>query len=138
MQIDLHSLFVILLSLMPFSVPSIAMMSPAFAAPSGVHAASSVSIGTLTFTGVFPRIFTPNSDGYNDKAVFHFDNPEQLPVTGKIYDISGSEVASLPAGTDTVLWDGKSSDGHTVPGGVYLYSLEYQGKNITGTIIVAR
>lgn len=106
--------------------------------PIPFHSARAISIGDLTFTGVFPRIFTPNSDGFNDKAVFHFDNPEQLPVTGKIFDIAGAEVASLSAGTDTVVWDGKDSNGQTVPGGIYLYSIEFQGKNITGTVVVAR
>jgi hypothetical protein len=103
--------------------------------------ARSISIGDLTFTGVFPRIFTPNGDGFNDKAVFHFDNPELLPVEGKVFDVSGSEVASLNGGTDPTLlltWDGKDSGGRVVPGGVYLYRIDFQGKSITGSVVVAR
>jgi gliding motility-associated-like protein len=100
--------------------------------------AQSVSLGDLTFTGVFPRIFTPNGDGYNDRAVFHFENDQQLPVSGRIYDISGAVVASMSDGIDTITWDGKDSGGHTVPGGIYLYSIEFQGKHITGTVVVAR
>jgi len=103
--------------------------------------ATSVSIGNLTFTGVFPRIFTPNGDGYNDKAAFHFENPEQLPVAGKVFDINGAEVASLEGGLDPtilLLWDGKDSRGQTVPGGIYLYRIDFQGKLITGTVVVAR
>jgi gliding motility-associated-like protein len=105
-----------------------------------VHARD-ISIGDLTFTGVFPRIFTPNGDGYNDKAVFHFTNPELLPVTGKIYDLSGAQVANLAAGRDPnnlLVWDGKDSDGRTVPSGIYLYRIDFKGKGITGTVIVAR
>jgi hypothetical protein len=102
----------------------------------------STTIGSLTFTGVFPRIFTPNSDGYNDKAVFHFTNPELLPVQGKVYDIAGSEVADLAGAasdpTAQLIWDGKDSGGRTVPGGIYLYKINFQGEVITGTVVVAR
>jgi gliding motility-associated-like protein len=104
-------------------------------------ASAAYNIGTLTLTGVFPRIFTPNSDGFNDKAAFHFDNPEQLPITGTIYDISGALVADLTPGQDPttlMLWDGKDSSGRVVPGGIYLYKIEFQGNQFTGTVIVAR
>ena len=121
--------------------PAYAYSSPAFAAPHPVTARD-ISIDNLTFTGVFPRIFTPNSDGFNDKAAFHFTNPEQLPVTGTVYDITGAQVASLtPATTDPtglLLWDGKDSAGRVVPGGIYLFKIDFQGKDITGTVVVAR
>ncbi len=106
--------------------------------PSQVQA---VTIGSLEFTGVYPRIFTPNSDGFNDKAVFHFVNPELLPISGTVYDISGSEVASLVPGLtpETLMtWDGKDSGGRVVPGGIYLFKIAFQGENITGTVVVAR
>ena len=105
------------------------------------HNNRSITAGDLTFNGVFPRIFTPNGDGYNDKAVFHFDNPEQLPISGSVYDISGARVASLAPGSDPtglLLWDGKDVGGRVVPGGIYLYQIDFQGKVITGTVIVAR
>jgi gliding motility-associated-like protein len=103
--------------------------------------ARAMSLGSLTFQGVYPRIFTPNGDGANDKAAFHFDNPELLPVEGSIFDISGGRVTSLSAatnGTELLLWDGKNADGQTVPGGIYLYQIEFQGKYLTGTVVVAR
>ena len=46
-------------------------------------------LGNLILTGVYPRIFTPNGDGANDQAVFHFDNSDQLPVRGEIFDLPG-------------------------------------------------
>src|SRR3989338_1190632 len=85
-----------------------------------------ISLGSLEFNGVFPRIFTPNSDGFNDKAVFHFTNPELLPVGGSVYDIPGSKVASLLPGNDpdTLLtWDGRDSGGRVVPGGIYFFKI---------------
>lgn len=102
---------------------------------------ATVSIGSLTLTRVAPRIFTPNGDGYNDKARFEFDNPEMLPVGGAIYDINGARVADMSPGSgiDTVLlWDGKDNDGQTAPGGVYLYQIEFQGERATGTVVVCR
>ena len=131
----LQSAIVILLSLLLFSQPCHAAM------PYPIRSGRSISIGDLTFTGVFPRIFTPNGDGYNDKAVFHFDNPELLPIGGKVFDLSGSEVASLAGGSDPLsllVWDGKDSVGRVVPGGIYLYRIDFQGKIITGTVVVAR
>jgi len=137
-DVFLLSFLVFLLSFLP--LPSVhAYMSPYAQAP--VRGARTNSIGDLTFTGVFPRIFTPNGDGFNDKAVFHFVNPELLPISGKVFDLSGAEVASLAEGIDPtslLTWDGKDSNGRVVPGGLYLYRIDFQGKVITGTVVVAR
>ena len=100
-----------------------------------------IAIGALTLTGVYPRIFSPNGDGRNDKAGFHFDNPEILPVSGQVFDLSGARVADLAPGSDPttlLLWDGKDSGGQKVAGGIYIYEIDYQGKHATGTVIVAR
>ena len=128
---------VILFAICNFPMMSASAYMQPFAAPHG----RAISIGDLTFTGVFPRIFTPNGDGYNDKAVFHFTNPEQLPLAGTVYDITGAEIASLAQGSDPaslLIWDGKDSEGRIVPGGIYLYKIDFQGKVITGTVVVAR
>lgn len=106
------------------------------------QALASISLGTLTLTEVKARIFSPNGDGINDKARFEFDNPELLPVTGSVYDISGGRVADLtPSTTDptgVLLWDGKDSDGTVVPGGIYVYQITFEGKHATGTVVVCR
>ncbi len=104
---------------------------------------ATVTLGSLTLTSVKCRIFTPNGDGKNDKARFEFDNPEQLPVTGTVYDLSGARVSDLqpqPGAEPTaaLLWDGKSSDGQTVAGGIYIYQIVFEGKTATGTVVVAR
>jgi hypothetical protein len=98
-------------------------------------------LGSVTFLGVSPRIFTPNGDGANDKAVFHFDNPELAPITGEIFDLSGARVAKLAPGRDaflTLLWDGRDSGGNAVPAGIYVYQIEFNGKVANGTVVVAR
>ena len=101
-----------------------------------------VSLGTLTLTTVKCRIFTPNGDGFNDKARFEFDNPELAPVGGVVYDTSGARVGSLqPSATqpeEVLVWDGKDLDGQVVAGGIYIYDINFQGKHATGTVVVAR
>ena len=102
---------------------------------------ATTTLGSLTLTKVAGRIFTPNGDGFNDKARFEFDNPDQLPVGGTVYDLSGARVADLKTGTDptsVLLWDGKDGDGQTVAGGIYIYQILFQGKTATGTVVVAR
>lgn len=104
-------------------------------------AQAGIAIGSLTLTSVYPRIFSPNGDGWNDKATFHFDNPELLPVSGTVYDLSGARVADLSPGNDpmsVLSWDGKDSSGQRVAGGIYLYEIDFQGKHATGTVVVAR
>ena len=104
---------------------------------------ATTTLGSLTLTAVKCRIFTPNGDGYNDKARFEFDNPEQLPIGGTVFDLSGARVARLQPGqstnsVDVLLWDGKDVDGRVVAGGIYIYQIEFQGKAATGTVVVAR
>lgn len=93
---------------------------------------------------VYPRVFTPNNDGLNDRVFFIFENPNNVPVSGEIFDLAGRQVATLapPAqntgiGT-TMSWDGKDSAGAVVPGGVYYYRITGEGKTFTGTVAVAR
>ncbi len=94
-----------------------------------------------TLTRVYPRIITPNGDGWNDKVVFEFDNPQLLPLTGKIYDLSNAFVAEAVPGIaadTTIVWDGKDESGKPVPGGIYLYQIDQGGEAASGTVVVAR
>jgi hypothetical protein len=95
----------------------------------------------ITVTRVYPRIITPNGDGWNDKVIFQFDNPQLLKLSGKIFDIQGAFVANCVPGPDpdaTLSWDGKDGGGRVVPGGIYLYQVDLQGNTLTGTVVVAR
>jgi hypothetical protein len=94
-----------------------------------------------TLTRVYPRIITPNGDRWNDEAIFEFDNPQLLPLSGKVYDISGASVANLKPGPNpdsTLKWDGKDSGGKVVPSGIYLYQIDLGGSMESGTVVVAR
>jgi len=38
----------------------------------------------------------------------------------------------------TLTWDGKDRFGAVVPGGVYLYQVEVEGRVFSGTVVVAK
>lgn len=104
-----------------------------------IRAASHIS--GISLTRVYPRIFSPNADGWNDKVIFEFDNPTGAALSGKIYDLNDAFVAELQAGPaelSTLAWDGKDAGGKTVPGGIYLYQMGVGGTPQTGTVVVAR
>ena len=89
--------------------------------------------------GLTNRLITPNGDGKNDTMVFIFDNPQEQEVKGRIYDLRGALVATMKPGPvgNSVIWDAKAG-GQTVPGGVYIYQIESQGKVYNGTVAVIR
>jgi gliding motility-associated-like protein len=89
------------------------------------------------------KIFTPNGDGWNDYIEIHYANPKDAFVNGKIYDVRGALIAEMEkrAGEETLIWDGKDTNGDTVVGGVYIYEIQVVGaenKVINGTVVVAR
>ena len=89
--------------------------------------------------GLTNRLITPNGDGKNDTMVFIFDNPQEQEVKGRIYDMRGALVARMKPGPvgNSVIWDAKAG-GQAVPGGVYIYQIEAQGKVYNGTVAVIR
>ena len=92
--------------------------------------ASDTSVPTTTKK----NIFTPNYDGYNDKAVF--SEATGTGYTIYIYDMAGRQVRSL-SGTNE--WDGLDSSGGSLPGGVYIYQIRQENGSITsGAVILAK
>ncbi len=89
--------------------------------------------------GLTNRLITPNGDGKNDTMVFIFDNPQEKSVKGTIYDMRGAKVAAMSPGPvgNSLVWDARSG-GQVVPGGVYIYQIEAQGKVYNGTVAVIR
>ncbi len=97
-------------------------------------------VGPASLVRVYPRIFSPNGDGWNDKVVFDLDNPALVPISGEIFDISGAKVADMARGANpdsSLEWDGKRS-GSRVPGGVYIYRVSVGGEAVSGTVVVAQ
>jgi hypothetical protein len=108
--------------------------------------------GSFAFFGPMSRVLTPNGDGANDQAVFCFDNPADSDVSGKVYTLLGSEVASLgprllvagcpkdainSSQPNALTWDGRSN-GQTVSSGVYVYRITSEGQTHSGTLVVVR
>jgi hypothetical protein len=108
--------------------------------------------GGLRFFGPLSRLITPNGDQLNDKAIFCFDNPADSDITGKVYTLLGTEVATMSSrstGTGSgcptagafkpqlMTWDG-FSNGSSVRSGIYVYRISSELKVYSGTMIVLR
>lgn len=111
---------------------------------------------SFRFFGPLSRVITPNGDlsKPNGTAIFCFDNPAQSGVSGNIFTLLGSAVATMgpvtanpplsacPAGAiagsgEYVSWDGRSN-GAAVRSGIYVYRITAEEKSYTGTLIVVR
>jgi hypothetical protein len=83
---------------------------------------------TFTLYQNFPNPFNPST-------IISFELPTTNRISLKIYDFRGKLVKTLikeevrEAGYHEVLWDGKNSEGKTVPSGIYLFQLQ-AGKEI--------
>lgn len=99
---------------------------------------------TLAKVNVYPPLFTPNGDGFNDRVYLVLENTDNAVLDGHIYDLRGRRVATLGvpsanANVDTTFaWDGRSMDGSVVPGGLYVYRVDGGGQTFTGILSVAR
>ncbi|MBN1755351.1 T9SS type A sorting domain-containing protein [bacterium] len=100
-----------------------------------------IELGKLAFTvavaaNQLPTQFAlhqnyPNP--FNPVTYLRYDVPRETHVQLKIYNVLGSEVATLvdnskEAGYHKAMWDGTDSDGEPVPGGIYfckMYSKDY-------------
>lgn len=89
---------------------------------------------------VYPRIFSPNGDGWNDKVVFQVDNPALLPLKGEVFDVTGAKVGDMSPGPQpdtSLVWDVKGRQSG-IPGGIYIYHIELGNELITGTILLVQ
>ena len=118
----------------------------AFLVAARLHAQS----GGFRFFGPLSRVMTPNGDNINDKLFICFDNFSDSGVSGKVFTLLGSEVATMgskliatgtscPGGSapQYISWDGMAN-GARVNGGLYIYRIESEGKTYSGTFLVVR
>ena len=86
----------------------------------------------------FPNPYTPGSDG--DLRV-RFELANAADVTVRVFDVGMNAVRQLdaparPPGANEVLWDGRADDGSRVANGAYVYVVEADGRQLSGTIVV--
>jgi hypothetical protein len=92
-----------------------------------IHLGSAPAEGRLTVT---PNPFTPNGDGESDRAVVRFEVPAaRATVRVSVFDLEGRLRALLTdhsafSSTGELLWDGKDTEGDTLPSGLYIVYLE--------------
>lgn len=81
---------------------------------------------------VTPATFSPNGDGVNDETTITYDLlhlTDPVPVTLRIYDLGGTQVAALPtrpssSGRFLQPWDGRTAQGKLLPPGTYIIQVE--------------
>jgi len=76
-------------------------------------------------------------------ATIKYALPRDVPVSLKVYNVSGQLVKTLVSGTEKagyrqVSWDGKSNGGHKVGAGVYFYRFQAGDFTATKKLVVVR
>ncbi len=82
----------------------------------------------------------PNPVVNGTKIVFYLDKPSHTIL--RVYDGKGSLVKclrdeNLPAGSYSLIWDGKDQNGQPVKSGVYFYQLNTQARVVTKKLVVS-
>jgi len=89
---------------------------------------------------VRPNPFTPNEDGYNDRAVFDFSKLVLTDPELKIFSFTGVLLTTLSnISGNAVQWDGRDDRGREQKPGVYLYILTDNTVRVSsGYVVLAR
>ncbi len=101
--------------------------------------ASSVA-GTLP---VATRLIGNSPNPFNPRTMIAFDLANDGPVRLEIFDLRGRRVRQLadrglPAGSHSLLWDGRSDSGNEVASGLYFYRLTAADKQQTNKMLLVR
>jgi len=116
----------------------------------GGRAAVPVTLHVTDFSGVADRLdvsklslapASPNPFGAATAIAFAL--PQGSSARLGVYDLSGRLVRTLAAGNleagiHRYTWDGADDQGHAVPGGVYMYRLAADGRQLTGKVMALR
>jgi hypothetical protein len=89
---------------------------------------------------VRPNPFTPNDDGFNDRAVFDFGELTLLQPQLKILKFNGSPLLTLTQPRNfTFEWNGRDDSGREQQPGIYLYILSDGDRRVaSGYVVLAR
>jgi len=97
---------------------------------------SEVTETALSLEGNFPNPFNPST-------LIRYTLETPVHATIRIYSVLGEEIRTLvdefqPAGTNSVVWDGRNAGGTQASSGVYLYRIE-AGLNVrTGKMLLTK
>jgi gliding motility-associated-like protein len=84
---------------------------------------------------LIPNIFTPNGDGINENFGVQYDGKQPVPL--QVFDRQGRMLfdgeGRLPSG-----WNGELPGGREAPEGTYYYSVQIEGKQLTGWVTLLR
>jgi len=99
-----------------------------------------VNVERGTQVTVLPNPFTPNNDGYNDRAGVNFEQVGIIDPRLKIFSLDGRLLRTNTEPEGFILyWDGYDENGRVQLPGVYLFVLEDGNEIIaTGTVTLAR
>ncbi|MBU1701403.1 MAG: T9SS type A sorting domain-containing protein [Candidatus Eisenbacteria bacterium] len=84
----------------------------------------------------YPNPFTPST-------TIEYEIPAEADVTVRIFDVKGAQVRELVretqgGGRHRVAWDGTDANRARVASGMYFYSVESGGQNLTRRLILVR
>jgi hypothetical protein len=104
---------------------------------SGVREMNIITPGNYELSQAYPNPFNPTTN-------IEFKLPLQKKISLVIYNTLGQEVRRLvnnevyQAGSYIVTWNGKDANGHMVPSGAYIYSLEFGNFRKTKTVTLLK
>ncbi|MBN1290495.1 MAG: T9SS type A sorting domain-containing protein, partial [Candidatus Latescibacteria bacterium] len=80
---------------------------------------------------------------FNPSTTIEFTLPESGFATVTIYSLAGQKIRELtadflPAGTHTLLWDGKDTNGREVSSGIYITRMQAGNHTATGRMVLVR
>ena len=94
------------------------------------------SISPILFAANFPNPFNP-------KTTISFNLPVSGQVSIEIFNVLGQKVksfanASLEAGKNSVVWEGKDDKGAAVSSGIYFYKIKSDAGEITNKMLLVK
>jgi hypothetical protein len=106
--------------------------------PSGVEASQGALLSKTPFAlyGSWPNPFRGGT-------TINFSLPSEGRARLAVYNVAGQLVRTLtdgvlPAGSQSVSWDGRNQAGRSVPGGVYFYRLSLGDRTLTHKAVLVR
>lgn len=105
----------------------------------------STSYSGNVYLSIEPNPFSPDGDGFEDEAVFHYTLPMMSDLTLRIYDIKGRLIKTLmeyePQVSGEITWNGRDDKNRTVRVGIYVVWAEAKGNSYSVkkmTLVVAK